>query len=50
MWERTQLSRHPQRPYMLDYVNAFDGFERITWRSKPPDDHPYLWDHTIESV
>ncbi|MCB1198280.1 MAG: acetyl-CoA carboxylase carboxyl transferase subunit alpha, partial [Deltaproteobacteria bacterium] len=30
VWERTQLSRHPQRPYMLDYVeNAFDGFEEL---------------------
>ena len=21
-WEKVQLSRHPQRPYTLDYINA----------------------------
>ncbi|HWP34525.1 MAG TPA: acetyl-CoA carboxylase carboxyltransferase subunit alpha [Thermodesulfobacteriota bacterium] len=26
-WQRTQLSRHPNRPYTLDYLaSAFDGF------------------------
>ena len=24
-WERVQLSRHPQRPYSLDYINALSG-------------------------
>lgn len=29
-WERTQLSRHPQRPYSLDYIkHIFDGFEEL---------------------
>lgn len=30
VWERTQLSRHPQRPYTLDYIeHAFDEFEEL---------------------
>ncbi|MCB0272682.1 MAG: acetyl-CoA carboxylase carboxyltransferase subunit alpha [Bdellovibrionales bacterium] len=30
VWERTQLSRHPQRPYTIDYIeNAFDEFEEL---------------------
>ena len=24
-WEKVQLSRHPQRPYTLDYINALTG-------------------------
>ena len=25
-WQKVQLSRHPERPYSLDYINAFtDG-------------------------
>ena len=24
-WEKVQLSRHPQRPYTLDYINALSG-------------------------
>ena len=24
-WQRVQLSRHPNRPYTLDYINAFAG-------------------------
>lgn len=34
-WQRVQLSRHPSRPYTLDYVRALcgDTFFGITWRS-----------------
>ena len=29
-WEISQLARHPQRPYTLDYINSiFDGFEEL---------------------
>jgi acetyl-CoA carboxylase carboxyl transferase subunit alpha len=29
-WQRTQLARHPQRPYTLDYVQfLFEGFSEI---------------------
>jgi acetyl-CoA carboxylase carboxyl transferase subunit alpha len=29
-WQRTQLARHPHRPYTLDFVRLlFDGFEEI---------------------
>jgi len=29
-WEISQLARHPQRPYTLDYINrVFDGFEEL---------------------
>lgn len=29
-WQRTQLARHPQRPYTLDYVDLmFEGFSEI---------------------
>jgi acetyl-CoA carboxylase carboxyl transferase subunit alpha len=29
-WQRTQLARHPQRPYTLDYVRMlFEGFSEI---------------------
>ncbi len=29
-WQRTQLARHPQRPYTLDYVRfLFEGFSEI---------------------
>ncbi|MFI5219025.1 MAG: acetyl-CoA carboxylase carboxyltransferase subunit alpha [Bacteroidia bacterium] len=24
-WQKVQLSRHPERPYTLDYINAFTG-------------------------
>ena len=24
-WQRVQLSRHPSRPYTLDYINALSG-------------------------
>ena len=29
-WQRVQLSRHPSRPYTLDYINALSGgFESV---------------------
>ena len=29
-WQKVQLSRHPNRPYALDYIErAFDGFEEL---------------------
>ena len=29
-WQRTQLARHPQRPYTLDYIDfLFEGFSEI---------------------
>lgn len=28
-WEKVQLSRHPQRPYTLDYINAITGGDFI---------------------
>jgi acetyl-CoA carboxylase carboxyl transferase subunit alpha len=29
-WQKTELARHPQRPYLLDYVSLmFDGFDEV---------------------
>jgi len=29
-WQKTELARHPQRPYLLDYVGLiFSGFDEI---------------------
>ncbi len=35
-WQRVQLSRHPNRPYTLDYINAIcgDSFFRTFWRQR----------------
>ena len=32
-WQRVQMSRHPNRPYTLDYINAIcgDSFFRVAW-------------------
>ncbi len=31
-WDISQLSRHPQRPYLLDYVDRiFDEFHELAW-------------------
>ncbi len=32
-WQKVQISRHPDRPYTLDYINNILGntFFRITW-------------------
>ena len=38
-WERVQLSRHPDRPYMLDYVNAIcDDFVELHGDRSVQDD------------
>jgi acetyl-CoA carboxylase carboxyl transferase subunit alpha len=39
-WQRTQLARHPERPYMLDYVEAlFDEFTELHGDRAGYDDH-----------
>jgi len=39
-WQRTQLARHPERPYMLDYVEAiFDEFTELHGDRAGFDDH-----------
>lgn len=39
-WQISQLSRHPQRPYMLDYINgAFDDFQELHGDRAFADDH-----------
>jgi acetyl-CoA carboxylase carboxyl transferase subunit alpha len=32
-WQRVQMSRHPDRPYTLDYIDAIfgDSFFRASW-------------------
>ena len=29
-WQRVQLSRHPERPYTLDYINAITSYSCST--------------------
>ncbi len=39
-WQISQLSRHPQRPYMYDYINgAFDDFQELHGDRTFADDH-----------
>ena len=39
-WQISQLSRHPQRPYMLDYVERiFDDFQELHGDRMYADDH-----------
>lgn len=39
-WQRTQLARHPERPYMLDYVEAlFEEFTELHGDRAGYDDH-----------
>ena len=39
-WQRTQLARHPERPYMLDYVeHGFYGFQELHGDRAGFDDH-----------
>ena len=35
-WQKVQVSRHPERPYTLAYIDALTGgdFHRATWRSR----------------
>lgn len=39
-WQISQLSRHPQRPYLLDYAaRLFDGFQELHGDRTYADDH-----------
>jgi len=39
-WQVSQLARHPQRPYTLDYIERiFDGFEELHGDRAFADDH-----------
>ena len=39
-WQISQLARHPQRPYTMDYiVRMFDGFEELHGDRHYADDH-----------
>jgi len=39
-WQISQLARHPQRPYMYDYINgAFDDFQELHGDRTFADDH-----------
>jgi acetyl-CoA carboxylase carboxyl transferase subunit alpha len=39
-WEVTQIARHPQRPYTLDYIQAiFDDFVELHGGRQFPEDH-----------
>ena len=39
-WQVTQVARHPQRPYTLDYINLlFSGFEELHGDRSFSDDH-----------
>ncbi len=39
-WQISQLARHPQRPYMFDYINgAFDDFQELHGDRTFADDH-----------
>ena len=35
-WQKVQLSRHPQRPYTLDYINEITNgdFVEASWRQR----------------
>lgn len=39
-WQIAQIARHPQRPYMFDYIERmFDGFEELHGDRAYADDH-----------
>ena len=39
-WQVAQIARHPQRPYMLDYVSRiFDDFQQLHGDRSFKDDH-----------
>ena len=39
-WQISQLSRHPQRPYLMDYAErVFDGFQELHGDRAYADDH-----------
>ena len=33
-WEKVQLSRHPQRPYSLDYINAISDDDIAVFKNE----------------
>lgn len=42
-WEKTQIARHPKRPYMLDYVEAlFTDFMELHGDRRFSDDHAMI--------
>jgi acetyl-CoA carboxylase carboxyl transferase subunit alpha len=42
-WQITQLARHPQRPYSLDYIERiFDNFEELHGDRHYSDDHAII--------
>ncbi len=42
-WQISQLARHPQRPYMLDYIDgAFDEFQELHGDRAFADDHAII--------
>lgn len=42
-WQISQLARHPQRPYMLDYIaGAFDEFQELHGDRAFADDHAII--------
>jgi acetyl-CoA carboxylase carboxyl transferase subunit alpha len=42
-WQISQLARHPQRPYMLDYIDgAFDEFQELHGDRTFADDHAII--------
>ncbi len=42
-WQISQLARHPQRPYSMDYViRLFDGFEELHGDRHYADDHAII--------
>jgi acetyl-CoA carboxylase carboxyl transferase subunit alpha len=42
-WQISQLARHPQRPYTMDYiVRLFDGFEELHGDRHYADDHAII--------
>ncbi len=42
-WQRVQISRHPKRPYFLDYVtHIFEGFTELHGDRRFGDDHALI--------
>ncbi len=42
-WQISQLARHPQRPYTMDYIiRMFDGFEELHGDRHYADDHAII--------
>ena len=42
-WQISQLARHPQRPYSMDYIERlFDGFEELHGDRHYADDHAII--------